>query len=76
MNCWNSPSVEAVAGTGARTGASGAGASEGPTPLVAGVPSGLTGCSGSLGPTVLGGTFLREREPRAISAERSLLSFN
>ena len=70
MNCWNSPSVEAVVGTGGRTGAS-----KGPTPLVAGVPSGLTGCSDSLGPTVLGGTFLREREPRAISAERNLLSF-
>ena len=73
MNCCNSPSVEAVAGTGVKTGASGAGASGSPTPLVAGVP---TGCSGSLGPTVLGGTFLRERELRAISVEWSLLSFN
>ena len=40
--------------------------------VVAGVPLGLTGCSGLLGPTVLGRTFLRERKPRTISAERNL----
>ena len=53
MNCWNSLLVEAIVGIEGRTGAS-----EGPAPLVAGVLSGLTGCSSSLEPTVLGGTFL------------------
>ena len=76
MNCWNSLSVEAVAGTGVKTGTSGIGASEGLTPLVAGVSLGLTDCFGSLRPTVLGGTFLQERKPRAIFVERSLLLFN
>ena len=71
MNCWNSPLVEVVMGTGKRTGAF-----EGPTPLVAGVSLGFTGCFDSLGPTVLGGTFLQEREPRAISAKWNLLLFN
>ena len=46
------------AGAGARTGASGAGASRGPTSLGAGVlSSGFAGCSGSLGLTMLGRTF-------------------
>ena len=44
--------------------------------VVARVPLGITGYSGSLGPTVLGGTFLREREPGAISVEWSLLLSN
>ena len=76
MNCWNSPLVEAVARTRVRTGASGAGAFRGLTPLVAGVSLGLIGCSGSLGPTVLSGMFFQERELRAIFVERSLLLFN
>ena len=69
MNYWNSLSVEVVVGTGVKTGVSGAGASGGLTPFVAEVS---TGCSGSLGPTVLGGTFLQKREPCAISTEWSL----
>ena len=65
------------AGAGAGTGASGAGASGSPISLGAGVlSSGLAGCSGSLGLTVLGGTFRREHEPRAMSAEWGLLSSN
>ena len=65
------------AGAEAGTGAAGAGASGGLTSLGAGVPSsGLAGCSGSLGPTVLGGTFLQVREPRAIAAKRSLVLSN
>ena len=68
MNCWNSPSIEA----GARIRASGAGASGGPTSLVAGVISRLTGCSNLLGTIVLGEMFLQECEPRVISAERNL----
>ena len=58
-------------GTGGRTRAS-----EGLTPLIAGVPLGLAGCYDLLGPTVLDGTFLQEREPHAISAKRNMLSFN
>ena len=73
---WRSSSVYR-AGAGAETGAAGTGASGGPTSLGTGVPSsGLAGCSGSLGPTVLGGTFFQVREPRAIAAERSLVSSN
>ena len=53
-------------------GASGAGPSGGPISLVAGVFSRLMGYSGSLGTTVLGGMFLRERKPCAISVERNL----
>ena len=65
------------AGAGAGTRASGAGVSGGATSLGAGVPSsGLAGCSGLLGLTVLGGMFFREREPRAMSAEWSLLLSN
>ena len=65
------------AGAGAGTGASKAGASGGLTSLGVGVPSSrLAGCSGSLGLTMLGGTFHREREPRAMSAERGLLLSN
>ena len=71
MNCWNSLLVEGIMGTGRRTGAS-----EGPKPLVAGVFLGLIGYFDSLGPTVLAGTFFREREPCAISAKQSLLLFN
>ena len=65
------------AGAGAGTGASGAEAFGGPKSLGAGVPSsGLAGCSGLLGLTVLGGTFCRKREPCAMSAEWGLLLSN
>ncbi len=65
------------AGAGIGIGAARAGASGGPTSLGAGVPSSkLTGCSGLLGLTVIGGTFLRVRKPRTISAEQSLVSSN
>ena len=54
---WRSSSVYR-AGAGAGTGAAGAEASRGPMSLGAGVlSSGLAGCSGLLGLTVLGGTF-------------------
>ena len=71
MNYWNIPLVEAVTGTGAKTGAF-----EGPTPLVAGVILRLAGCSGLLESTVFSGTFLQERELCAIFAKRNLLLFN
>ena len=65
------------AGAGVGTGAAGADASGGPTSLGAGVlSSGLAGCSGSLGLTVLDGTFLQVCEPCAIAAERSLVLSN
>ena len=47
------------AGAGAGTGAAGAGESGDPTSLGSGVSSSrLVDCSGSLGQTMLGGTFL------------------
>ena len=65
------------AGDRAGTGAAGARAFGGPTSLGAGVPfSGLVSCSGSLGLTVLDGTFFRERKPHAILAERSWVLSN
>ena len=73
---WRSSSVY-WAGAGAGTGASGAGTSGGSILLGAGVSSsGLAGCSGSLRLIMLGRTFCREREPRAMSAEWGLLLSN
>ena len=58
MNYWNSLLVEAIAGTGAKTRVSEAGASEDPISLIAKVSLRLKNCSGLLGSTVLGETSL------------------
>ena len=58
MNCWNSPSIKAIAETGVKIGVFGAWLFRGPIPFVARVSLGLMGCSDLLRPTVFGGTFL------------------